>query len=234
MQYHWLKKTNDNKLFLFFTGWSFDANSFEFLTAKNADVLVIYDYNEISSVILTELLPQFNQYTEINLISWSMGVFVAEQLKNFLPKNINRKIAINGTLLPIHDEYGIPQKTFDLTLKFVESGLKGKFYQNIFHKPEEYDRYLQTPVQRTLKNRAEELENLNRYITNNKIDTFPTDKFYDLAIISNYDKIIPTKNQINFWQKLGCDIMSFETGHFPFYQFNNWNEILDANKSPNN
>ena len=165
-----------------------------------------------------------------------MGVFAAEKLKTELPQNISKKIAVNGTILPVHNEYGIPHRTFDLTLKFVESGLKGKFYQNVFNEKQEFEKYTQTPVQRTLENRAQELHSLNSYIseTQCEIETLCSEKFYDLAIVSKFDKIIPPKNQMNFWQKLGCDIIELDAGHFPFYQFSSWNEIINADKSPKN
>lgn len=234
MQYNWLKRNNAKNLVMFFAGWSFDNTPFGFLKYENTDVIIFYDYNEISPAPLIELRQEFEKYEKIDLIAWSMGVFAAEKLKCELPKNITKKIAVNGTILPVDNDYGIPHRTFDLTLKFVESGLKGKFYQNVFNKEKEFEKYMQTPVQRTLENRAQELRRLNSYIneTKGEIESLCTEKFYDFAIVSKFDKIIPPKNQMNFWQKLDCDIIELDAGHFPFYQFENWNEIINADKSP--
>ena len=52
------------------------------------------------------------------------------------------------------------------------------------------------------------------------------EKFYDTAIISNNDIIIPSKNQINFWSDKVKNIKMLESGHFPFYNFKSWDEIL--------
>lgn len=225
MQYSWLTKNLNNKnLIIFFAGWSFDSTPFEFLTSENNDIIVFYDYSNFDK---KDLAIDFQTYENIYLVAWSMGVYVAEILSPQLP-NFNKKIAINGTSKPIDNVFGIPEKTFALTLKFVDSGLKGKFYQNIFYEQENYEKYLKNPVTRSIENRAIELENLNNYIKQ-KPSSQENSNFYDIAYVSKFDKIIPPKNQINFWEKSGCAIINLETGHFPFYMFNSWSEIINAN-----
>lgn len=214
MQSHWLNKQNNNKLIIFFTGWSFDYKPFEFLNCKDFDVLIIYDYNDLD-------LPQIPEYKEYFLISWSMGVYTSYLLKDKLPK-FTKKIAINGTPFPVNDEYGIPLKPFILTLRHAKTGLEGKFYQNIFNSEEEYARYTKTQVERTIENRVSELNNLYSKIKSTEISY---QKYFDTAIISNNDKIIPTKNQINFWEGK-AEIKTVESGHFLYYNFTSWNEIL--------
>lgn len=212
MQLHLLNKQNNDKLIIFFAGWSFDYKPFEFLDCEDFDVLILYDYNDF-------YLPKIPQYKENYLIAWSMGVFVAYQIRNSLP-DFNKKIAINGTPFPVDDEFGIPQKPFLLTLRHAKTGLEGKFYQNIFYKAEEYERYKKTPVERTIENREEELKNLYDKI---KVTEKTYENYYDKAFVSSNDKIIPTKNQLNFWQNRAEII---ESGHFPYYNFTSWNEIL--------
>lgn len=214
MQSHWLNKQNNNKLIIFFTGWSFDYKPFEFLNCEDFDVLIIYDYNDLE-------LPQIPEYKEYFLISWSMGVYTSYLLKDKLPK-FRKKIAINGTPFPVNDEYGIPLKPFILTLRHAKTGLEGKFYQNIFNLKEEYERYNKTPVERPIENRVSELNSLYSKIKSTDISY---QNYFDTAIISNNDKIIPTKNQINFWEGK-ADIKTVESGHFLYYNFTSWNEIL--------
>lgn len=214
MQSHWLNKQNNNKIIIFFTGWSFDYMPFEFLNCEDFDVLIIYDYNDLE-------LPQIPEYKEYFLISWSMGVYTSYLLKDKLPK-FTKKIAINGTPFPVNDEYGIPLKPFILTLRHAKTGLEGKFYQNIFNSEEEYARYNKTQVERTIENRVSELNNLYSKI---KTTNISYQNYFDTAIISNNDKIIPTKNQMNFW-KGKADIKTVESGHFLYYNFTSWNEIL--------
>ena len=216
MQYHWLNRQNNNKLIIFFAGWSFDENPFKFLACENFDVLMVYDYSTIDRDF-----RDFSSYKEINLIAWSMGVFVAYVLKDKFPR-FNKKLAINGTPFPVNDEFGIPTKPFLLTLRHVKTGLEGKFYQNIFDTKEEFEKYLKMPVKRTIENRETELKSLYARIKNTEINY---GSFYDKAIISSRDKIIPTKNQVHFWQN-NAEIKMLESGHFPYYNFKSWNEIL--------
>lgn len=221
MQYHWLNKKNNDDLTVFFCGWSFDGKPFKHLKYSDKDVLVIYDYTEPE-------LPEdiFEGYEKYFLITWSMGVYIAYLMQTSLPK-FDKKIAINGTPFPVDNELGIPQKTFDLTLKYVDSGLKGKFQQNLFKNPQDYEKYLLSPVERTIENRANELVALDKFIHARKAEY---SKFYDCAIISDTDKIIPTRNQIKCWEKYNTPIVMLDNGHFPFFEFSSWDEILDKCK----
>lgn len=216
MQYHWLNQKDGNKkLLLFFCGWSFDYKPFERLACNDYDVLMLYDYNDLSIPI--EILG----YEEYFLITWSMGVFVAYLLKEKLPE-FKEKIAINGTPFPVDNEKGIPIKTFDLTLKYVDTGLQGKFQRNLFKTEEEFQKYLQNPVTREIPNQTSELVSLKKLIDKTDVDY---KKYYNRAIISNTDKIIPTRNQHNCWDNV-CPVVVLNSGHFPFYDFESWNDIL--------
>ncbi len=217
MQFHWLNKQNNDKLIVFFAGWSFDYKPFEFLKCDDFDVLLVYDYNNFAG---TENIP--SKYKHKVLISWSMGVYVAYQLKNLLPV-FDEKIAINGTPYPVDDDYGIPLKPFILTLRHAKTGLEGKFYQNIFAKPEEYNEYSNNQVQRTVENRVSELNELYEKIKNTPKSY---EKFYDKAFVSLDDKIIPAKNQINFWKSFDTEFKELESGHFPYYNFKSWKDLL--------
>lgn len=218
MQYHWIRQNEDNdKLIVFFAGWSFDYKPFEFLDCKDYDVLFIFDYNEINS------LPQLKHYKNKYLITWSMGVFVAYLQKDYF-LDFDKKIAVNGTPFPVDDKLGIPQKPFLLTLRHAKTGLEGKFYQNIFAKENEYSNYEKTPVARTIENRESELKALYEKIKSTELKY---ENFYDYALISKFDKIIPTQNQINFWQE-NAVYKLLESGHFPFYNFKSWDDILNT------
>lgn len=218
MKHHWLNKANNENLIIFFCGWSFDHKPFENLDCGKNDIVVFYDYKELE-------FPQaiFNGYKKYFLITWSMGVYIAYILREVLPW-FDKKIAINGTPFPIDDELGIPQRTFDLTLKYVDSGLRGKFQQNLFKNPTDYEKYLCNPVERSIKDRAEELTILNDFIKNRDHEY---NIFYNCAIISDTDKIIPTRNQVRFWEKYNTPSILLDNGHFPFYEFKSWDEILN-------
>lgn len=219
MLYHWLNKQNNSGLIVFFAGWSFDYKPFEYLKCGDFDVLFMYDYSEISNNSLSDLKGYDKKY----LIAWSMGVYTAYKIRDTLP-DFDKKIAVNGTVFPVDDEYGIPYKPFILTLKHAEKGLEGKFYKNIFNKDTEYERYLKTPVQRAKENRVKELNSLYDRIKN---DIKVCEKYYDFAYISQNDKIIPADNQRNFWSKYETDFKLLDSGHFPFYNYIAWNELIN-------
>ncbi len=219
MNTYWLNNQNNKNLIVFFAGWSFDETPFKFLDCKDYDVLIVYDYNEIKPL---NIFQQFNQYENKILITWSMGVFAAYILKNFF-ENFDYKIAINGTVTPVDNESGIPVKMFELTLKHAEIGLAGKFYKNVFKTIEEFEKYMKNPAQRTIENRISELEKLYELIKTTEINYT---NFYDIAFVSEDDKIIPPQNQKNSHDKNNVTVKNLSTGHFPFYQFNSWDEII--------
>lgn len=215
MQHYWLNKKDNKKLIIFFAGWSFDHNPFKCLDCSDYDVLVFYDYNDFT-------MPQIEEnYEQKILITWSMGVFVAYLLKDKLPR-FNKKIAINGTPYPVNDRFGIPQRTFDLTLKYAETGLQSKFYQNVFTDDEFLAKYFENPIDRSIENRVKELIFLNKLIKRTSLAYDGC--FYDEAIIGLSDKIIPTKNQLAFW---GESAKTVACGHFPFYNYKSWKELCN-------
>ncbi len=220
MKTHWLNKKNNKRLIVFFAGWSFDYKPFTALNSDYNDILFVYDYNDLEQ---PEDFEIFDNYEHKTLIAWSMGVFVANLLKDKFIK-FNNKIAINGTINPVDDEFGIPVKIFELTLKHAAKGLESKFYQNIFQSEEEHQQYLQNPVARSIQNRVSELENLYKLVKNHP--KISDEKFYDFALVSEFDKIIPPNNQTASHKKNKTPIISIPYGHNPFYKFNSWDKII--------
>ncbi len=218
----WLNNQNNEKLIVFFAGWSFDETPFKFLQCNDYDVLFIYDYNDFE---IPEDLKNLKTYKHKYLITWSMGVFVANLLRDLF-SDFEYKMAINGTISPVDNEFGIPIKMFELTLKHAKNGLEGKFYKNVFQTEEEFQRYEKTPVKRTIENRESELQNLYSEIKAHKGIT--TNNFYNTAIVSEFDKIIPPKNQIASHNQNGEKVLIVPYGHFPFYHYSSWDEILEC------
>ena len=76
---------------------------------------------------------------------------------------------------------------------------------------------------RTLEELKNELISLKTY---NGDENFS----FDLVYISEYDKIITPKNQLNFWNKRNEKILMLDCGHFPTSIFENLNESLLSNE----
>lgn len=223
MKAHWLNRQNNKNLIVFFAGWSFDYNPFcNHPECGDNDLLMIYDYNNMD---IPDELKTLNNYESKILAAWSMGVFTA-YLNRVLFEDFNKKIAVNGTITPIDDKFGIPVKIFELTLKHAASGLGGKFYKNVFQTLKEYEEYLKNPVQRSIENRVEELENLYDLIRQQPAG-FDGENFYDCAVVCQNDKIIPSANQSASHNKNNVPVISLDCGHFPFYNFSKWDEIIE-------
>ena len=203
MKYKWLNKKSEKNVIIFFNGWGMDESIVKHLDAEGYDVLMFYDYNFPETDFDFSTL---NIYQKKYLVAWSMGVMTA----TFFNINYTKKIAINGTLKPIDDMFGIPKRIYNLTLKNFSPKGAEKFIQNMFNQKCELP-----IVSRTFENQKTELEALTKYESN-------LDFKYDKIILSSDDKIIPTKNQIAFW-KIEPNI---ESGHAPFNRFKKWSELL--------
>ena len=68
---------------------------------------------------------------------------------------------------------------------------------------------------RGIENQKNELIALKNYQFNN-------DFRYNKILISDNDKIIPTKSQIAFWNQEP----NLKGGHCPFFSFTKWSELL--------
>ncbi len=201
MKYKWLNKNNNINLILFFNVWGMDEAVVKNLSFSEYDVVMFYDYNS-----LVCNMNFLDEYKEKYLIAWSMGVMIASLFNiDYLSKT-----AINGTLQPIDNEYGIPKKIYDMTIKsFSPKGCE-KFIKNM------YKESVDLPViKREFQNQKNELIAIKNYEGN-------IDYKYDKIIIGSDDKIIPTKNQIAFWGTKP----NINSGHAPFYLFNNWSDLL--------
>ena len=201
MKYKWLNKENNKKLIIFFNVWGMDECVVEHLEPGDYDVIMLYDYNSL------EFDFSFVQkYSEKYLIAWSMGVMCAS---NF-DIEYNSSTAINGTLKPIDNSFGIPERIYDLTLNNLSPASSKKFIRNMFKEAVEFPK-----INREFDNIKKELEALRMYNANLNFK-------YNRVIISNEDKIIPTKNQLAFWNVLP----NVDSGHCPFFKYKKWSELI--------
>ena len=160
MQLTWVIKNNSDKLIIFFNGWSLDENIVKHLSTTEFDVLMFNDYSDLE--IAEETIKMINSYAEVNVIAWSFGVwacgnvidkiFKAAQSKPLSPNDgglvnppyendsslalieprLKNVIAINGTVVPIDNNLGIPEKIFNLTLQHLSEENYVRFLKNMF------------------------------------------------------------------------------------------------------
>ena len=99
------------RLLLFFAGWGADETPFKMYRPAASDFMVCYDYRTLDFDA-----SGLEEYREINLIGWSMGVWAASQTVPQLSSpgtsgegiHMANSIAINGTPYPIDQHMGIP------------------------------------------------------------------------------------------------------------------------------
>ena len=211
MQYFWLNKKENKKLIVFFNGWGMNETPVQHLAYNDFDVLILYDYRNLN-FDLSQF--DFSSYSEKYLVCWSMGVYVSNLFKKDL-KDFDKKIAINGTSKIIDDNFGIPTRIYKVTIKFFNEDSCDKFIKNMFNGGKLNPN---VTIEKTLEELKEELISIQNVALDDALD-------FDYAIISSDDKIIPTKNQINFWQNK-TKIKQISSTHYPFENFKNWSELL--------
>ncbi len=205
MKYKWLNKEANEKVIIFFNGWGMDESVVKHLDCEDFDVLMFYDYNTLDTDFEFEELTRYkNRY----LVSWSMGVCRGAECNKL--GLLTSSTAINGTLKPIDNEYGIPERIYDLTLRNFSPAGAQKFIKNMFSSPVNLPKNL-----RDFENQKSELAALKNYSSD-------SDFRYDRVIISSEDKIIPTKNQVKFWNIEP----NIKGGHCPFFEYKSWSELL--------
>lgn len=202
MKYKWLNESNNKKLIIFFNGWGMDENVVKHFSPEDYNVLMFYDYNTLDTDFNFDSIKK---YSDKYLVAWSMGVMIAT---NF-DINYKSSTAINGTLKPIDENYGIHPKIYDLTIKgFNEKG-RERFLRTIFNEK------FSPNVTRLLEEQKTELSSIKTY-------SAKEDFKYTKVFISDNDKIIPTKSQIAFWNTNP----NLKGAHCPFDLFTKWSELI--------
>lgn len=162
MKQHFLIQQNHKRLLLFFAGWGMDARPFCSFQPKDCDWMICYDYR--SAEFNVEALAN---YSEIIVIGWSMGVWVASEVMQLHPElPIKGSLAINGTPYPIDDQKGIPSAIYEGTLEGLNDNTLQKFQRRMCGSNTEYQTFQQTAPQRPIEELKEELIKIReRYLS---------------------------------------------------------------------
>jgi len=220
MKSSWLHKGKHKKLIVFCNGWGMDGCPFLGLKCAAYDVCMFYDYRRIIEQLPIDIA--FHRYEQVHLVSWSMGVWVGQKLFAEKQHLFNRTIAINGTLCPIDDRFGIPVQVYDGTLAGFSEAARLKFYRRMCREKRGIKRFLAQQPQRSVQDQAEELVVLREIV--DCLDS--EESIYREVLVSEQDFIVPTANQLNFWRQ---GLITRLTGyHFPFYLWQSWDQLLDS------
>lgn len=207
------QNNNGDELILFFNGWAMDEKPFVPLKS-NFDILFIYDYTDLN----LNLDLDFSKYKKINLMAFSAGAFMAAYLNNLLPV-IDFKIAINGTLNMLDEIQGVPQDMFNVMENLNLDNVLD-FRKKVIETEREFHLFNKYQPDRNLQSSMDELFALKKYFTK------PIYFDYDKIIVGKNDRILPTKNQLKAWNNHN-NVCQTEGGHFLFYNFSNFEELIN-------
>ena len=205
------QNNNSENLIVLLNGWGMDEKPFDLLKS-DYDILFLSDYTNL------DFRFDFSKYKKKILIAFSAGVYMAAHLKPVLPE-FDLKIAINGSLNLFDTKQGVPEN-IRLEMETLTLETAFEFRKKLIHNNNHLALFNKNQPNRSLESSLNELSALEKY---NTCTTFEFDK----VIIGEDDEIIPMKNQIGAWSKYKNTHMLFlEGGHFLFYQFKNFSEII--------
>jgi len=200
-------RDNNNRLLLIFAGWGMDADVFAGVHRSGYDIAVAWDYRSED----TDLTPLDN-YGEIALMAWSMGVAEADRILSGRNLPLSLTVAVNGTLHPVDDRKGIPAAIFDGTLNGLSERSLMKFHRRMCGSAESFARFKQHIPPRDITELTDEL----RAIRQRPYTPDAPHLRWDKAVVSDNDAIIPTANQLEAWR--GTEITLIPGPHLPDWQ----------------
>ncbi len=206
MKQHFIIKNNQKHLLLFFAGWGMDETPFLQLHPTDKDWMLCYDYRSLEFDATT-----LQEYSEITLIAWSMGVWVASQIMKQHPSlPVSQSIAINGTPYPIHETKGISPAIFAGTLQGLNEQSLQKFQRRMCGSAADYQAFQTIAPRRPVEELKEELAAIQEHY----LSTPPSDFVWQKAIIGKHDRIFLPDNQWLAWRNKADSLEYAEAAHY--------------------
>lgn len=213
----WLQREGNPHCIVFMAGWGMAPEPFVQLPCKNADLLLVYDYRDLESRTLLDSLSD-NDYSQIFLLAWSMGVWVAATCLADIP--FAHTTAIGGTCRPVDNTSGIPTDIFSAMIHSFSEDTLNNFYAAMFGSRSETEQFMANLPGRTPAELKEELICLQTSCRRRE----PATEFFSQCLVTGRDRIFPARNQIRAWGRDNCTTLSWP--HFPFYHQKRWATLL--------
>lgn len=198
MKQHWIVQEGNAELALFFAGWGMDAHPFFDYRFPGKDLMVCFDYRSMDFD-----LAMLQPYKKISLTAWSMGVWAANIVAKGFQELLSSAVAINGTLFPVDDDWGIPKKIYDGTLEGLNPHSLHKFYLRMCGTRTACTRFLERAPQRGLEELREELQLIAAQSLQQGHDKLRWNK----AVIGTNDAIFSCLNQQRAWEGTPTEII---------------------------
>ncbi len=218
MESLWLYRDGKPKLIIFCNGWGMDERPFRSILSEQYDVLMLSDYRSLSAV--PDIPSLARDYAAVFLVSWSMGVWAGQRLFYSVRDYFTEAVAINGTLCPIHDKLGIPEEILLATLDNFSDDSRQKLYRRMCRDQEHCGHFLANLPGRSLASQRQELQVLLAGCDCRRAE----ESLYSQVMIADRDRIMPTANQLEFWQ--AGPYQQFAGQHFPFYRWPSWDVLV--------
>ncbi len=217
MRAYFLSQKGNHKLLVFFAGWGMDPRPFGQLSSQEYDVLMLFDYRELG-----DLPIELSAYQETEVLAWSLGVSAA--LRSIEKVPARRWVFLNGSGAFCHKTWGVHPRLMDRTLKALKT--RGEeallaFYKNMFQGEKGLEEFLAKRPSRLLEDLIAELEGTSLWPP-----AFPRGDLRAVALVGQRDRVIPPSAQKAFWEEAKVLVKSLPFGHFPFYRFTYFEEIL--------
>lgn len=210
-----LLKNNSTDLIIFLAGWGCDDVQFKNIKCSK-DLLLCWDYSVLDFDF------NFTPYKNIDLISYSAGVFVIGLIQSKLPK-LNYKIAINGNLKIFDEYFGISEPALNFMQNLNLNNYMDFRRKFLVNSEEELEDFNKNSSIRTFESCDDELKALQNYYAEYK----PNFDF-DIAILSENDKVFTPSHQKKYYNNKYIELKN--NAHNVFYTFNTFDSIIDFAK----
>lgn len=217
MEQEFLIKEGNSGLILLFGGWGSGPELFSGCKAESGyDMLMCCDYRDLEF-----RYGLLDGYSEIRLIAWSLGVWVADTVLGSsgacrdVAGRISEATAVCGTLSPVDDSCGIPAAVFKGTLdNLSDSGMADitvrKFRRRMC--ADHLDYFSAHLPSRTTEELRDELSFLNGAMSGRASDGGHLR--WDYAVIGEKDMIFPAANQERAWKGHAGRVIRTSSPHF--------------------
>ncbi len=203
-----VRKNGGERLLVFFNGWSRSASDAAALDVP-CDVLEVHDYTDLASA---ELFRRIRPYAETGLIAWSLGVWAAAAVFEHSGIRFGSALALNGTLHPVHPEYGIAPEIFDGTAaNWLMPAARERFLRRMAGSAAAARQLPETG--RSPEDQQNELAAIRKLASERPVPR----NIYTHAVLGRQDRIIPFAAQENFWNaQSDTELIPADLPHYPF------------------
>lgn len=216
MLQHWIHKNGHSRVLLFFNGWGMDERMAGVLPApKEADMLCLSSYHQGTA----DLAKTLAQYTTIDVVAWSMGVWAAPGALSAITHKLRHCVALNGTCQPIDDELGIPSDIFAGTLRLFSPAVRDRFLRRMAGGNKGYTQMKPLLPTRSWEDQHNELAWWQQH-AHLPVPQLP----WTQAWCGTRDTVFPISAQLRFWQDTPTVVLPVY--HFPFGAFDHWDNLL--------